>query len=200
MKTAITNAIAIAGICIISMRSVAFAAGGGEATGLPQLDITTWPNQLLWLVVTFAIGYFLMARLIAPRIGNVLEQRQRTINDDLQKAKQAEAEAATMQADYQASLEDARNQATAAASKAMAEAKASGESAEADLTAKLAKKTKAAENRLSKMRDDALANINDVATEVAQDAVKAVTGLKITKADASKSVKKIVKSAAGQEA
>src|SRR6056300_1233286 len=71
-------------------------AAGGEATGLPQLDITTWPNQLFWLVVTFGIGYIIMSRMITPRIGNVIEQRGRTIQDDLNRAKEAEAEAQTM--------------------------------------------------------------------------------------------------------
>ena len=37
-------------------------AAGGEAKGLPQLDITTWPNQLFWLVVTFGIGYVIMSK------------------------------------------------------------------------------------------------------------------------------------------
>ena len=68
-------------------------AAGGEGAGLPQLDITTWPNQLFWLVVTFGIGYIIMSRMITPRIGNVLEQRGRTIQDDLNRAKEAEAEA-----------------------------------------------------------------------------------------------------------
>ena len=38
-----------------------FAAEGGEPKGLPQLDISTWPNQLLWLAATFLVGYMLMA-------------------------------------------------------------------------------------------------------------------------------------------
>ncbi len=62
-------------------------AAEGESKGLPQLDITTWPNHLFWLVVTFGIGYVIMSRMITPRIGNVLEQRGRTIQDNLTRAK-----------------------------------------------------------------------------------------------------------------
>ncbi len=175
-------------------------AAGGEATGLPQLDITTWPNQLFWLVVTFGIGYIIMSRMITPRIGNVIEQRGRTIQDDLNRAKEAEAEAQTMKAEFEASLDDARAKAADAAQKAMSEAKAKAEEAEADLSAKLAKKTKTAETKLAKIRDEALANINEVASEVTQDAVKAVTGMTVTKAEATKSVAKLAKLGAGQEA
>ena len=175
-------------------------AAGGEATGLPQLDITTWPNQLFWLVVTFGIGYIIMSRMITPRIGNVLEQRGRTIEDDLNRAKEAEAEAQAMKAEFEASLDDARAKAADAAQKAMSEAKAKAEESEAELSAKLAKKTKAAEAKLAKIRDEALANINEMASEVTQDAVKAVTGMTVTKAEATKSVAKLAKVGAGQEA
>ena len=62
-------------------------AAGGETKGLPQLDVSTWPNQLLWLAITFTVGYFLMAKVITPRIGSVLDIRKQTISDDLNKSK-----------------------------------------------------------------------------------------------------------------
>jgi len=175
-------------------------AAEGEAKGLPQLDITTWPNQLFWLVVTFGIGYVIMSRMITPRIGNVLEQRGRTIQNNLTRAKEAEADAQAMKQEFEASLDDARAKASDASQKAMAEAKANAEAAEAELSAKLTKKTKTAETKLSKVRDEALANINDVASEVTQDAISAVTGMKVTKAEATKSVTKLAKAGAVQEA
>lgn len=174
-------------------------AAGGEK-GLPQLDITTWPNQLFWLVVTFGIGYVIMSRLITPRIGGVLELRGKTIHNDLARAKEAEAEAQEMRSAYEVSLDEARAKGAEAASKAMSDAKESAEAAEAELNAKLAKKTKASETKLAKIRDDALASINDVASEVTQDAVLAVTGMKVTKAEATKSVSKLAKVGAAQEA
>ena len=176
------------------------AAGSGEATGLPQLDISTWPNQLFWLAVTFTIGYILMAKVITPRIGGVLENRRQTISDDLSKAKDADAEAKQMKQAYEAALEEARSKAADSASKAMAEAKAQAEASEAELSAKLAKKTIAAETKLAKLRDEAMANIDEVAKELTQDAVQAVTGMKVNKTDAGKALKTVSKALSGQEA
>ena len=178
---------------------LSIAAEGGEPKGLPQLDISTWPNQLLWLAATFLVGYLLMAKVITPRIGTVLNTRRQTIFDDLKRAKDADAEAKQMKEDYESALETARITAAEAASKAMAEAKAKAEAAEVELTAKLAKKTKAAEIKLSKMRDEALANIHDVAKELTLDTISSVTGMKVKKTDADKAIKKVVK-LAGQEA
>ncbi len=178
---------------------LANAAGGGESKGLPQLDISTWPNQLLWLAVTFAIGYFLMARVITPQIGTVLNTRKQTISDDLKRAKDANAEAKQMKETYETALETARITAAEAANKATTEAKVQAEAAEADLTVKLAKKTKAAETKLSKMRDEAMANIYDVAEDLTLDTVSSVTGMKVKKTDAVKALKKVAK-LTGQEA
>ena len=178
---------------------LANAAGGGESKGLPQLDISTWPNQLLWLAVTFAIGYFLMARVITPQIGTVLNTRKQTISDDLKRAKDANAEAKQMKEAYETALETARITAAEAANKATTEAKVQAEAAEADLTVKLAKKTKAAETKLSKMRDEAMANIYDVAEDLTLDTVSSVTGMKVKKTDAVKALKKVAK-LTGQEA
>ena len=199
MRIAKSGFIALAAISFIMSSQLSIAAESGEAKGLPQLDISTWPNQLLWLAATFLVGYLLMAKVITPRIGTVLNTRRQTIFDDLKRAKDADAEAKQMKEDYENALETARITAAEAASKAMAEAKAKAEAAEAELTTKLAKKTKAAEIKLSKMRDEALANIHDVAKELTLDTVSSVTGMKVKKTEAHKAVKKVIK-LSGQEA
>ncbi|MEC7189604.1 MAG: F0F1 ATP synthase subunit B' [Pseudomonadota bacterium] len=190
---------ALAASNFIMGSQLSIAAVNSETKGLPQLDISTWPNQLLWLAVSFLVGYLLMAKVITPRIGAVLNTRRQTIFDDLKRAKDADAEAKQMKEDYESALETARITAAEAASKAMAEAKAKAEAAEVDLTAKLAKKTKAAEIKLFKMRDEALANIHDVAKELTLDTVSSVTGMKVKKTDADKAIKKVIK-LSGQEA
>jgi F-type H+-transporting ATPase subunit b len=134
-----------------------------------------------------------MANVITPRIGTVLNTRRQTIFEDLKRAKDAEAEAKQIKEDYESALETARITAAEAASKAMAEAKAKAEAAEVELTAKLAKKTKAAEIKLTKMRDEALANIHAVAKELTLDTVSSVTGMKVKKTDADKAIKKVIK-------
>ena len=168
-------------------------AAEAESKGLPQLDISTWPNQLLWLAITFSIGYFLMAKLITPRIGAVFDNRRNTISDDLKRAKDADTEAKLMKQTYEEALKVARSTAANAASAAMAEAKAQAEADEADLSAKLARKTKAAETRLAKLREEAMANIHNVAKELTVDTVGRVTSMKVTKADADKALKKVAK-------
>lgn len=161
-----------------------------EAIGLPQLDLATWPNQIFWLVVTFVIGYLLMSRLITPRIGTIIEQRQRIISDDIAKARDAQTEAKLVKAEYLARIDQARSGAVEATSTALADAKAKAEQLEAELTARLIKKTKAAEAKLSKLGDEVLAGMDEVACEAAQEIVSRLTGITIPIEEARHSVNK----------
>ena len=60
---------------------------------MPQLDITTFSPQIIWLFITFIILYVLMAKVALPRIGNILEQRQARIDDNLNAAQNLRNEA-----------------------------------------------------------------------------------------------------------
>lgn len=186
MKMTISQTPVLGLYALLLTAGPADAADGGG--GLPQLDFTTWPTQLFWLVVTFLIGYLLMWRVVAPKISVVLDERRERITSDIEAAKQADADAKTMKAEYEAELDDARNKAADAARDAVAAAKAESDKTEADLAAKLAKKVKTAETKLASAREDALAGLNEAAQSATVDIVAQVTGIKLSAADARKSV------------
>ena len=163
-------------------------AAGDSSGGLPQLDITTWPSQLFWLVVTFVIGYILISSLVAPSISSVLENRSTKISDDLETAKKAQDNAKEVYTSYEESLSEARSQAAIAAAKALEEAKAETASRDAAINKKLAASAKKAEARLSEMRDEALSSLEDLATETSQKIIAELTPVKVTKAVVKKHV------------
>ena len=163
-------------------------AAGDSSGGLPQLDITTWPSQLFWLVVTFVIGYILISSLVAPSISSVLENRSTKISDDLETAKKAQDDAKEVYTSYEKSLSEARSQAAIAAAKALEEAKAETASRDAAINKKLAASAKKAEARLSKMRDEAFSSLEDLATDTSQKIIAELTPVKVTKAVVKKHV------------
>ena len=186
-----------AGFMLFGLAAPATARAAGA--GLPQLDISTWPSQLFWLVVLFAAGYIIMAKLVTPRIGAVLEERRAKLDDDLGKARAASEDAAQTRAEYEADLDAARSAAAETAKTAAAEAAKKAEASDAKIAKKLADKVAKAEAKLATARSDALANLNDVAAEAAMVAVAQLADIKTTAAQAGKTADKLAAQMARQE-
>ena len=75
---------------------------------MPQLNPEFFVSQLFWLVVTFSFLLVFLWRISLPRIGNVLEKRERKINEDLTTAKELQAEAEKIQDMIENQLKKAR--------------------------------------------------------------------------------------------
>lgn len=193
MKTCQHAGLLIAGL---AMPMSAQAAGAG----LPQLDISTWPSQLFWLVVLFTAGYILMAKFVTPRIGSVLEERRAKLDEDLGKARSASEDAARIRAEYEADLDAARTAAAETAKQAAAEAAKQAEASDAKIAKKLAEKVAKAEAKLATARSEAMANLNNVAAEAAMAAVAQLANIQTTAAQAGKTADKLATQIAKQEA
>ena len=98
------------------------AQGAAEASGagMPQLDFSTFPNQIFWLLVTLVVIYFVLTRVALPRIGSVLAERKGMITNDLATAEELRQKAVDAEKAYQDALVKARSE----AAKIVAEAKA----------------------------------------------------------------------------
>ena len=190
---------AIVGFVLIPGSAQVLASGTNEP-GLPQLDLTTWPSQLFWLVVLFGAGYLVMAKVVTPRIGSVLEERRKTLDGDLEKARNASAEAAKLRAGYESDLENARSAAEVYAKQAAAEAAKRAYDADAKITQKLANKVSKAEAKLSEAKISAMDNLNEVAADAAVNTIAALTGIKITSKQAGKVAASVAEKLAKQEA
>lgn len=179
------------------MASPAFAAG--DNGGLPQLDFTTWPTQIFWLVVSFAFAYLLMWRVVTPRIASVLEERHARLEDDMQRARQSAEEAEKMRIAFEKTLADARAEASDKTRETTAAAVAEAEKKNDAAAKRLATKIGKAEAKIMEARSDALKELDDVAVTSAIDAVSSLAGLKITKTDAKSAVKAAAKAMPAME-
>ncbi|MDH5188358.1 MAG: F0F1 ATP synthase subunit B' [Rhodospirillaceae bacterium] len=147
--------------------SLAMAAGGG----LPQLDLSTYSSQAIWLVISFIALYALMNSIALPRIGEVLEERQNRIDDNLSKAENLKAQADAAIETYEKSLLDARTKAFDAIREVKDKAATEAHDRQSKLTAELGEKIKQAESEISKAKIEALSGIEAVAIDVASAAI-----------------------------
>jgi F-type H+-transporting ATPase subunit b len=79
---------------------------------MTQLNPEFFVSQLFWLVVTFSFLFVFLWRVSLPRIGNVLDKRERKITEDLTAAKELQAEASQIQEEIEKQLKRARTDAS----------------------------------------------------------------------------------------
>ncbi|MGV8929329.1 MAG: hypothetical protein ACOH1E_06225 [Brevundimonas sp.] len=165
------------------------AAHGEGGGGLPQFEFQHWFGQIAYLIILFALLYWLMAKVFVPRLRGVIDQRAATISDAVSAARQVQAEAAGQAEAAKAEVEAARasSRSTAAAAKARVteQAKARGAEEEAVVNARIAE----AETAIGKTRDAAMTNVGTIASDTAAAIVERLTGKVPTAAEAAAAVK-----------
>jgi len=143
---------------------------------MPQFDSSTFASQLFWLYASFTLLFILLSIFALPKIGGVLEDRQKRIDGNLDKAAQMKSEAEAAIAAYEKALAASR----AEAGKILADnAKVIAEAAEARQKAlgeKLAAQIKAGEARIQSAKDEALGHIKEISAELARATVTRLTG------------------------
>jgi F-type H+-transporting ATPase subunit b len=143
---------------------------------MPQLDIATFAPQLVWLAISFVLLYGLMAWLGLPRIRKGIAARRARIDGDLEKAQQMKAEAEAVIAAYERALAEARQQAQQTLKETIDRLNAESAERQRQTGAKLAAETAVAERRIAEAKTAAIANIREMALDVARAAARRLTG------------------------
>ena len=75
-------------------------AEGQKSAGLPQMDISTFPSQLFWLIITFTALYLFMWKFVIPRLSTTIEERKDKISNDINDAEHLNSEASKILENY----------------------------------------------------------------------------------------------------
>jgi F-type H+-transporting ATPase subunit b len=159
---------------------------------MPQLDPSVWPSQLIWLAITFIALYLVIWRIALSRIADVLEARQRKLDDDLKKATALKDEAETILAEYEKMRANAQASAHAALQKAQNEMKAEAERQNHATAARLNKQTEEAEARIAEAKTAALASLEGTVGEVVAAATEKLIGVKAGDQEISRAVGQVM--------
>ncbi len=177
------------GFNIILAISEATAPHGEHAQTFAPLDMSTFPSQIFWLLLTFGVLLFMLSKVLLPRLGGILEERSHRIADDLDSASRMQREAEAAEFSYEQSLKDARAKAHNVAETTRASINEEIETEMAAAELEFIKQMEKAETKIRKTREAALANVDSIAADTAKSLVEKLFAGKITMASASKAVK-----------
>jgi F-type H+-transporting ATPase subunit b len=143
---------------------------------MPQLVITDFTPQLVWLLITFAALYAILSRLVLPRIAGTLGDRENRLKNDLDRAERLRADAEATLSGYQKAIAEARAGAQAELQKTAEEIAEVAARREAALGAEVNARTREAEASIASAKQAALADIRNVAGEAVRELVGRLAG------------------------
>ena len=63
-----------------------------ESGGMPQLNPEFWISQIFWLIITFGFLFFILSKIILPKVSNSLENRKTQIKENIEIAEKQRLE------------------------------------------------------------------------------------------------------------
>jgi F-type H+-transporting ATPase subunit b len=143
---------------------------GHEAGGQPNFPpfaAQTFPSQLLWLAISFGALYLIMARVVLPKMGGLIEGRKARIAKDLEDAAVMQQKADAAAAAHEKKIADARAKAVAMAQEARDKLASDGAAKRKSLEEELAAKLATADQQIAAMRAQAMSNVETIARDAA---------------------------------
>ncbi len=166
-----------------ALPSLALAATEAEPVpGMPQLAFGHAQQgplliaQVVWLLIIFGVLYVVLRNVALPRVAEVLDDRRRRIETDLEAAREAKERADVAIAEQRAATQRARAEAQAAIARAVQEATAEAAKRAEVLNAQLNAQIAAAEQRIAASRNAAMGALKPAAIDTAVAMVAKLVG------------------------
>jgi F-type H+-transporting ATPase subunit b len=148
----------------------------GHKEPFPPFNGETFASQLFWLAICFVFLFVMMWKVALPRIGAIIDNRQKSIDDDLAAAAKFKGDSEAAVAAYEKALADARGKAQALANETRDKQAAAAEATRKKLEGELNIKLADAEKTIAATKQAAMANVRSIAADATKAIVERLTG------------------------
>jgi F-type H+-transporting ATPase subunit b len=143
----------------------------------PPFQKDTFASQLVSLAIAFVALYLIVSRIALPRVGSLLDERQKAIDGDLAEAERLKNESDGALKAYESELAAARSRAQAIGAETRQKLNAASEVERKTLEERLAQKLAEAEKTIAATRTAAMSNVRGIAADAAGAIVQRLTGV-----------------------
>ena len=171
--------------------SSSFVYANDTKTGLPQLDLSTYPSLMFWAVISLVIGYFLMSYVVTPNIQSILNLRETNIQNDLVKAKASNQENEKIKQSIMNHQKEIKLKSQKLINEALSVSKLTIDKTEVEISKKVNSKISKSENSIQEIQKQVISEIINNADEIIIEIVKKFTNINYDKSD----FKQVVRSA-----
>ena len=146
------------------------------AVGMPQLDFSTFPNQIFWLVIFCVVLFAIVKLFIIPRMEDIFANRRKIIDGNIAKAEEIRLRVAEIEKQIEEELRKTKSECDEIMSTSGSNIKEQMTLALEDSKIATSQLINEAEGRLKKLRDGSETAIEKISEELAKEIIKKVSG------------------------
>ena len=148
------------------------------AVGMPQLDFSTFPNQIFWLVIFCVVLFAIVKFFIIPRMEDIFANRRKIIDGNIAKAEEIRLRVGEIEKQIEEELRKAKSQCDEIMNTSGNNIKEQMSQALEDSKIATSQLINEAEGRLKKLRDGSETAIEKISEELVNEIIKKVSGRK----------------------
>ena len=146
-----------------------------NAVGMPQLDFSTFPNQIFWLVVFCVVLFAIVKFFIIPRMEDIFANRRKIIDGNIAKAEEIRLRVSEIEKQIEEELQKAKSQCDEIMSNSGNNIKEQMALALEDSKIATTQLISEAEGRLKELRDGSEAAIEKISEELASEIISKIS-------------------------
>jgi F-type H+-transporting ATPase subunit b len=162
-----------------------------HGAGFPPFKTESFPSQIFWLALCFAVLFVVLWRVAGPRISGVIGLRKGQIAGDIEAAGKHRSDAEAALAGYETALATARAKAHAEAEENRKRIEAEVEQARTAADAEARDASAKAEAGIAAARAEAAIHVTKAAQDAAADIVNRLIGDTVSPEEAEAAVKAV---------
>ena len=152
------------------------STSNNDTVGMPQLDFSTFPNQIFWLVVFCIVLFAIVKFFIIPRMEDIFANRRKIIDGNIAKAEEIRLRVGEIEKQIEEELKKAKSQCDEIMNISGNNIKEQMSQALEDSKIATSQLINEAEGRLKKLRDGSETAIEKISEELAKEIIKKVSG------------------------
>ena len=146
-----------------------------SAVGMPQLDFSTFPNQIFWLVVFCVILFAIVKLFIIPRMEDIFANRRKIIDGNIAKAEEIRIRISEIEKQIEEEIGKAKAQCDDIMNTSAGNVKEQMSIALEDSKIATSQLINEAEGRLRKLKDGSEAAIQKISEELANEIISKIS-------------------------
>ena len=151
------------------------STSNNDAVGMPQLDFSTFPNQIFWLVVFCVVLFAIVKFFIIPRMEDIFANRRKIIDGNIAKAEEIRLRVSEIEKQIEEELQKAKSQCDEIMSNSGNNIKEQMALALEDSKIATTQLISEAEGRLKELRDGSEAAIEKISEELASEIISKIS-------------------------